>query len=108
MSDEQLRDRRVATLADPQLRDYKVVGGLDTFANRSFWPNFFSKLVARTQWDPSAIDLTPDAREWPRLPDERRRRLKTLLAGFRVGDDLVSEHIAPFADAARQGTLMSQ
>src|SRR5215216_1510853 len=108
MSDEQLRDRRVATLADPQLRDYKVVGGLDTFANRSFWPNFFSKLVARLQWNPEAIDLTPDAREWPRLPDERRRRLKTLLAGFRVGDDLVSEHIAPFADAARQGTLTSQ
>ena len=64
--------------------------------------------MARLQWDPSAIDLTPDAREWPRLPDERRRRLKTLLAGFRVGDDLVSEHIAPFADAARQGTMMSQ
>jgi ribonucleoside-diphosphate reductase beta chain len=84
------------------------VGGLDTFANRSFWPNFFSKLVARLQWNPSAIDLTPDAREWPRLPEERRRRLKTLLAGFRVGDDLVSEHIAPFADAARQGTLTSQ
>ena len=79
MTDEQLRDRRVATLADPQLRDYKVVGGLDTFANRSFWPNFFSKLVARLQWNPSAIDLTPDAREWPRLPAERRRRLKTLL-----------------------------
>src|SRR5829696_1678408 len=108
MSDEQLRDRRVATLADPQLRDYKVVGGLDTFANRSFWPNFFSKLVARLQWNPEAIDLTPDAREFPRLPDERRRRLKTLLAGFRIGDDLVSEHIAPFADAARQGTLTSQ
>jgi len=108
MSDEQLRDRRVATLADPQLRDYKVVGGLDTFANRSSWPNFFSKLVARLQWSPEAIDLTPDAREWPRLPDERRRRLKTLLAGFRVGDDLVSEHIAPFADAARHGTLVSQ
>src|ERR671936_908567 len=108
MSDEQRRDRNVATLADPQLRDYKVVGGLDTFANRSFWPNFFSKLVARLQWNPAAIDLTPDAREWPRLPDERRRRLKTLLAGFRIGDDLVSEHIAPFADAARQGTLMSQ
>jgi ribonucleoside-diphosphate reductase beta chain len=108
MSDEQLRDRNVATLSDPQLRDYKVMGGLDTFANRSFWPNFFSKLVARLQWSPEAIDLTPDAREWPRLPEERRRRLKTLLAGFRVGDDLVSEHIAPFADAARQGTLMSQ
>ena len=58
--------------------------------------------------DPRAIDLTPDAREWQRLPDERRRSLRTLLVGFRVGDDLVSEHIAPFADAARQGTLMSQ
>src|SRR5918912_979284 len=108
MSDEQLRDRNVATLADPQLRDYKIVGGLETFANRSFWPNFFSKLVARLQWNPLAIDLTPDARAWPRLPDERRRRLMTLLAGFRIGDDLVSEHIAPFADAARQGTLASQ
>ena len=108
MADERLRDTRVASLADPKLRDYKVVGGLDTFANRSFWPNFFSKLVARLQWDPAAIDLTPDAREWPRLPDERRRRLKTLLAGFRVGDDLVSEHIAPFADAARHETLASQ
>jgi ribonucleoside-diphosphate reductase beta chain len=108
MSDEQLRDRRIATLSDPQLRDYKVVGGLDTFANRSFWPNFFSKLVARLQWDPAAIDFTEDARSWHRLPDERRGRLKTILAGFRIGDDLVSEHIAPFADAARVGTLKSQ
>jgi ribonucleoside-diphosphate reductase beta chain len=108
MSDERLRGRSVSTLSDPQLREYKVMGGLDTFANRSFWPNFFSKLVARLQWDHAAIDLTPDVREWPRLPAERRRRLKTLLAGFRVGDDLVSEHIAPFADAARQGTMMSQ
>ena len=108
MADERARDINVAILADPQLREHKVMGGMDSFADRSFWPNFFSKLVARIQWDPAAIDLTPDAREWPRLPDERRRRLKTLLAGFRVGDDLVSEHIAPFADAARQGTLMSQ
>ena len=108
MADERLRDTRVAILADPQLREHKVMGGMDSFADRSFWPNFFSKLVARLNWDPSAIDLTSDAREWPKLPDERRRRLKTLLAGFRVGDDLVSEHIRPFADAARQGTLMSQ
>ena len=108
MSDEQRRDRSVAILADPQLRDYKVVGGLDTFANRSFWPNFFSKLVARLQWDHAGIDLAPDVRAWPGLPAERRRRLTTLLAGFRVGDDMVSEHIAPFADAARQGTMASQ
>ena len=108
MADERLRDTRVAILADPQLREHKVMGGMDSFADRSFWPNFFSKLVARLQWDHAAIDLTSDAREWPGLPDERRRRLTTLLAGFRVGDDLVSEHIAPFADAAREGTLASQ
>ena len=41
----------------PELRDYKVVGGLDTFAKRSFWPNFFSRIVARLQWNPAAIDL---------------------------------------------------
>jgi ribonucleoside-diphosphate reductase beta chain len=108
MADQELRDKRVAILADPQLRDYKVVGGLDTFANRSFWPNFFSKLVARLQWDPQAIDLAADARAWPQLPEERRRRLTTLLAGFRIGDDSVSENIAPFADAARQAKLASQ
>src|SRR5919106_115784 len=108
MADDQLRDTRVAILADPQLRDYKVVGGLDTFANRSSWPNFFSRLVARLQWNPTAIDLTPDARAWPELPAERRDRLMTLLAGFCVGEGAVSEQIAPFADAARQATLASQ
>ena len=108
MADERARDISVAILADPQLREHKVMGGMDSFVNRSFWPNFFSRLVARLNWDPAAIDLTPDAREWQRLPDERRRRLKTLLAGFRVGDDLVSEHIRPFADAARQGPMDSQ
>jgi ribonucleoside-diphosphate reductase beta chain len=74
---------------------------------RSFWPSFFSKVVARLQWDARAIDLAPDARAWPGLPAERRRRLTTLLAGFRVGDDAVFEQIAPFADAARDTSLAS-
>ena len=108
MADERARDTRVAILADPKLRDYKVVGGLDTFANRSSWPNFFSRLVARLQWSPAAIDLTPDAREWQELPDERRGRLMTLLAGFCVAEDAVAEQLAPFADAAREATLVSQ
>jgi ribonucleoside-diphosphate reductase beta chain len=108
MADQQRRDMRVATLADPSLRDYKLVGGLETFANRSFWPNFFSRLVARLQWNPMAIDLTPDARAWSELPTERRRRLMTILSGFCVGEGAVSEQIAPFADAARQSTLASQ
>jgi ribonucleoside-diphosphate reductase beta chain len=108
MADEKLRDTRVSILADPALRDYKVVGGFDTFANRSFWPNFFSRVVARLQWNPTAIDLTPDARAWPKLPAERGRRLMTLLAGFCVAEEAVAEQLMPFGDAARQATLASQ
>jgi ribonucleoside-diphosphate reductase beta chain len=85
-----------------------TAGGLSPLAKPSFWPSFFSKVVARLQWNPAAIDLTPDARAWPELPAERRRRLMTLLAGFCVAEDAVSEHITPFADAAREATLASQ
>jgi len=108
MADEQLRDTRVAILADPKLREYKVIGGLDTFANRSSWPNFFSRLVARLQWNPTAIDFAPDARDWQELPAERRDRLLTILAGFCVAEDAVAEQLTPFADAAREATLVSQ
>jgi ribonucleoside-diphosphate reductase beta chain len=108
MADEALRDTRVATLADPQLRDYKVMGGLDTFKNRSFWPNFFSRIVARLQWNAAAIDLAPDARAWPGLEPERRERLTALLAGFCVAEDAVAEHLAPYADVARTSSLESQ
>jgi len=84
------------------------VGGLDTFAKRSSWPNFFSRIVARLQWSPAAIDLAADAREWQELPEERRARLMTLLAGFCVAEDAVAEQLSPFADAARAATLVSQ
>jgi ribonucleoside-diphosphate reductase beta chain len=86
----------------------RVVGGHFVLAKRSFWPNFFSQLVARLQWNPMAIDLTGDARAWAELGDERRARLLKLLAGFRVGEDAVAAQIAPFADAAREATLASQ
>jgi ribonucleoside-diphosphate reductase beta chain len=78
-----------------------------THPSRSFWPNFFSRMVARLQWDARAIDLAPDARAWPTLPAERRRRLTTLLAGFHVGEGAVSQHIEPFAGAARNASLAS-
>lgn len=64
-------------------------------------PVFFSRLVARLQWDPAVIDFTPDARAWPELPDERRQRLTGLLAGFCVAEDAVAEHLAPFAGATK-------
>ena len=86
----------------------RVVAGHFVLAKRSFWPNFFSKIVARLQWNPSAIELGPDARAWPELPAERRRRLTTLLAGFCVAEDAVAEHLSPFADAARGASLASQ
>ena len=93
---------------DPQLRDYRIVGGLEVFADRSFWPNFFSKIVARLNWNPDAIDLAPDTRAWSVLPAERRRRLTTLLAAFCVAEEAVAAEIRPFADAARNGRLTSQ
>ncbi len=108
MADQQRRNTRSVTLADPTLRDYKIVAGLETFANRSFWPSFFSRVAARKQWDAAAIDFAPDARAWPELPDERRHRLMTLLAGFCVAEDAVAEQLTPFADAARRETLASQ
>src|ERR687896_1963482 len=108
MDAQRRRNVRSATLADPTLRDYKIVGGMETFANRSFWPGFFSRVAARKQWNEAAIDFVPDARAWRELPDERRHRLTMLLAGFRVAEDAVAEQLTPFAAAARTETLASQ
>jgi ribonucleoside-diphosphate reductase beta chain len=94
-------------MAEKQLWD-RVVAGHFVLAKRSFWPNFFSRLVARLQWNPAAIDLTADASAWPELPAARRRRLTTLLAGFCVAEDAVAEHLAPFASVARESTMASQ
>jgi len=66
----------------------------------------YSQVVARLQWEPAAIDLAPDAHAWAELPAERRRRLTTLLAGFRVAEDAVAEHLTPFADVAEHVDTM--
>ena len=66
----------------------------------------YSQIVAKLQWDPTAIDLASDARAWPELPDERRRRLTTLLSGFRVAEDAVADHLTPFADRAEHVDTM--
>src|SRR4051794_9847467 len=94
-------------MADQPLWE-RVVAGHFVLAKRSFWPNFFSQIVARLQWNPQAIDMTADAATWPVLPPERRRRLLTLLAGFCVAEDAVAEQLTPFADAARGAKLASQ
>jgi ribonucleoside-diphosphate reductase beta chain len=66
----------------------------------------FSHIVARLQWDATAIDLAQDARAWGGLPATRRQRLTMLLAGFCVAEEAVSEHLAPFAVAAEQVDTM--
>jgi ribonucleoside-diphosphate reductase beta chain len=66
----------------------------------------YSQIVAKLHWEPAIIDLAADARAWPELPDERRRRLTTLLAGFRVAEDAVAEHLTPFADRAEHVDTM--
>jgi ribonucleoside-diphosphate reductase beta chain len=76
-------------------------------ARRSFWPSFFAQVVARLQWDATAIDLAPDARAWPGVAAARRRRLTTLLAGFCVAEEAVSEHLAPFGEAAKNTSMAS-
>jgi ribonucleoside-diphosphate reductase beta chain len=69
------------------------------------WPSFFSRVVARLQWDADAIDLAPDAAGWPGLAQERRERLTALLAGFRVAEDAVAEHLEPFGPAANNSLV---
>ena len=69
------------------------------------WPNFFSRLVAKLQWDANGIDLGPDAAAWPGLPDARRERLTKLLAAFRIADDAVSVHLEPFGPAAKNSLI---
>jgi ribonucleoside-diphosphate reductase beta chain len=66
----------------------------------------YSQIVAGLQWDAAAIALAGDARAWPRLSIERRRRLTTLLAAFRVAEDAVAQHLVPFADVAEHVDTM--
>jgi ribonucleoside-diphosphate reductase beta chain len=75
---------------------------------RSFWPNFFSRIVARLQWDAAAIDLAPDAAAWPGLPDERRVRLTTLLSSFCVAEQAVAEQLTPYGEVAKATSMDSE
>ena len=68
--------------------------------HRLFAPlSAFSHIVARLQWDATVIDLGSDALAWPEVEPDRRRRLTTLLAGFCVAEEAVSEHLTPFTEA---------
>ncbi len=89
---------------DLSVDDIEAYGHMPT---PSFWPSFFSAVVARLQWNAGTIDLTADARAWPELDDARRARLTSLLAGFCVAEDAVAEQLQPFGGAAAQTAMAS-
>jgi len=84
-------------------RQEDVAGGRILPSSR--WPNFFSRVVAKLQWDEQRLDLAPDAEAFSGLPDDRRERLTKLLAGFRIADDAVSLNLAPFGPAANNSLI---
>jgi ribonucleoside-diphosphate reductase beta chain len=103
MAERQAWDLAFDPATGRRLRQDEVTSGRILPSNR--WPNFFSRLVAKLQWDANGIDLKPDAEAWPGLPDDRRERLTTLLAAFRIADDAVSEHLEPFGAAANDSLV---
>jgi ribonucleoside-diphosphate reductase beta chain len=76
-----------------------------TILPSSRWPNFFSRVVAKLQWDEQGIDLAPDTEAFRAMPEERRQKLTTILAGFRVADDAVSTNLEPFGPAANNSLI---
>ncbi|HEX2105838.1 MAG TPA: hypothetical protein VHF51_19460 [Solirubrobacteraceae bacterium] len=102
MTERQAWDLAFDPATGRRLRQEEVKSGI---LPDSRWPNFFSRLVAKLQWDADGIDLKPDAAAWPRLPDERRERLTKILASFRIADNAVSEHLEPFGPAAKNSLV---
>src|SRR3954447_2577904 len=102
MAERQAWDRAFDPATGRRLRPDEVKSGM---LPDDRWPNFFSRVVAKLQWDANAIDLRPDAEAWLELPDERRERLTKLLAGFRIADAAVSEHLEPFGAAAKNSLV---
>jgi ribonucleoside-diphosphate reductase beta chain len=103
MAERQAWDRAFDPATGLRLRQDQIPAGTVLPSDR--WPNFFSKLVAKLQWNPDAIDLGPDKEAWAELPDERRDRLTKLLAGFRIADNAVSVHLEPFGPAAQNSLI---
>jgi ribonucleoside-diphosphate reductase beta chain len=103
MDDRQTWDRAFDPHTGRRLRQDEIEPG--SILPSSRWPNFFSRVVAKLQWDAQSIDLGPDAEAWPGLPEERRDRLTKLLAGFRIADDAVSQHLEPFGPAANDSLI---
>lgn len=60
----------------------------------------FLDFAASAQWDEAELDLRADALSWPALEEPDRRRVMTLVAGFRIGEASVARELGPFGDAS--------
>src|SRR3954453_15491465 len=103
MTERQAWDLAFDPATGRRIRQEEVTSGGILPSSR--WPNFFSRLVAKLQWDANTLNLQPDAEAWPGLPDERRARLTTQLAAFRVADAPGPVHLEPFAPAANDSLI---
>ncbi|MGI8750581.1 MAG: ribonucleotide-diphosphate reductase subunit beta [Thermoleophilaceae bacterium] len=63
------------------------------------------RAAERSRWDESEVDLSADARAWPRLVRYNREPLRRLLAGFCVAERAVAEHLEPFEQNAEDPAL---
>jgi len=64
----------------------------------SFPMKLFLKGNAK-QWDPAAIDMTQDARDFAGLTDDERRYTTMLAAQFLAGEESVTQDLQPFVAA---------
>lgn len=71
------------------------------------WPmRLYHKAKKLGTWDPRAIDLTQDRKDWQQLPDEYKERLRGLLLSFQAGEEAVTIDLLPLVLAiAREGRL---
>ena len=66
----------------------------------------FAKAKKLGTWDPAAVDLSQDARDWERLTDPERDLLLRLSAQFGAGEESVTTDLLPLLGwAAAEGRL---
>jgi ribonucleoside-diphosphate reductase beta chain len=91
--------------AVPPMRTFRTTsaGGLaaDSFALR-----LYAKARASGTWDPAAIDLVRDARDWARMSEDERDSILRVTALFQAGEESVTLDLLPLIETiALEGRL---
>lgn len=67
--------------------------------------NHYLRAAASLRWDEAAVDLRADAAAFAALPDPDRERVRTLLAGFCVGEGAVARDLEPFVHVSASAEM---